>query len=164
MDDLREKLLHYTDDLSEAVDLRREAIATIEQAAQYMTEDELLHHSRALALAYLALTDAADVAPVVRCKDCKHKGWVQEPCHGKSADYCKGETKMSDMVNHPEHYASGSVECIDALESAVQGLPPEQAICAANVIKYVWRYHRKNGLQDLQKAEWYLHRLMEKVE
>ena len=32
---------------------------------------------------------AADVAPVVRCKDCKHKGWVQEPCHGKSVDYCK---------------------------------------------------------------------------
>lgn len=32
---------------------------------------------------------AADVAPVVRCKDCKHKGWVQEPCHGKSVDYCR---------------------------------------------------------------------------
>ena len=32
---------------------------------------------------------AADVTPVVRCKDCKHKGWVQEPCHGKSVDYCK---------------------------------------------------------------------------
>ena len=32
---------------------------------------------------------AADVVPVVRCKDCKHKGWVQEPCHGKSVDYCK---------------------------------------------------------------------------
>ena len=30
-----------------------------------------------------------DVAPVVRCKDCKHRGWVQEPCHGKSVDYCK---------------------------------------------------------------------------
>lgn len=32
---------------------------------------------------------AADVAPVVRCKDCVHKGWVQEPCHGKSVDYCR---------------------------------------------------------------------------
>lgn len=30
-----------------------------------------------------------DVAPVVRCKGCKHKGWVQEPCHGKSVDYCR---------------------------------------------------------------------------
>ena len=35
------------------------------------------------------INPAADVAPVVRCKDCKHKGWVQEPCHGKSVDYCK---------------------------------------------------------------------------
>lgn len=30
-----------------------------------------------------------DAVVVVRCKDCKHKGWVQEPCHGKSVDYCK---------------------------------------------------------------------------
>lgn len=30
-----------------------------------------------------------DVAVVVRCKGCKHKGWVQEPCHGKSVDYCR---------------------------------------------------------------------------
>lgn len=35
------------------------------------------------------LIPAADVAPVVRCKDCKHRGWVQEPCHGKSIDYCR---------------------------------------------------------------------------
>ena len=32
---------------------------------------------------------AADVAPVVLCRDCKHKGWVQEPEHGKSVDYCR---------------------------------------------------------------------------
>lgn len=30
-----------------------------------------------------------DAVPVVRCKDCKNKGWVQEPCRGKSVDYCK---------------------------------------------------------------------------
>lgn len=30
-----------------------------------------------------------DAVIVTRCKDCKHKGWVQEPCHGKSVDYCK---------------------------------------------------------------------------
>ena len=60
---LREKLMHYTNDLGD-VDLKQEAIATIEHIAQYMDEDELLHHSRPLALAYLALTE--DVAvPVV---------------------------------------------------------------------------------------------------
>lgn len=30
-----------------------------------------------------------DAVVVTRCKDCKHKGWVQEPCHGKSIDYCR---------------------------------------------------------------------------
>ena len=67
---LREKLIHYTNDLGD-VDLKQEAIATIEHIAQYMDEDELLHHSRPLALAYLALTEDASV-PVVRCQDCKH--------------------------------------------------------------------------------------------
>lgn len=67
---LREKLIHYTNDLGD-VDLKQEAIATIEHIAQYMDEDELLHHSRPLALAYLALTEDAS-SPVTRCKDCKH--------------------------------------------------------------------------------------------
>nr|DAL41619.1 MAG TPA_asm: hypothetical protein [Caudoviricetes sp.] len=61
---LREKLMHYTHDLDCGVDLKQEAIATIEHIAQYMDEDELLHHSRPLALAYLALTEDASV-PVV---------------------------------------------------------------------------------------------------
>lgn len=70
---LREKLMHYTNDLDCGVDLKQEAIATIEHIAQYMDEDELLHHSRPLAIAYLALTEVASV-PVVRCKDCKDWG------------------------------------------------------------------------------------------
>lgn len=60
---IREKLIHYTNDLGD-VDLKQEAIATIEHIAQYMDEDELLHNSRPLALAYLALTEEASV-PVV---------------------------------------------------------------------------------------------------
>ena len=32
---------------------------------------------------------AADVEPVVRCRECKHHYWVHEPCHGKSVHYCK---------------------------------------------------------------------------
>ena len=56
--------MHYTDDLDCDVDLKQEAIATIEHIAQYMGEDELLYHSRPLALAYLALTED-DSVPVV---------------------------------------------------------------------------------------------------
>ena len=34
-------------------------------------------------------TPASDVEPVVRCRECKHHCWVQEPCHGKRVHYCK---------------------------------------------------------------------------
>lgn len=30
-----------------------------------------------------------DAVPVVWCSECKYKGWIQEPCHGKSVDYCR---------------------------------------------------------------------------
>lgn len=71
---LREKLMHYTDDLDCDVDLKQEAIATIEHIVQYMNEDELLYHSRPLALAYLALTED-DSVPLVHgwCPVCGAK-------------------------------------------------------------------------------------------
>ena len=72
MYNLRNELMHYTNDLSDGADLKAEAVAVIEQIAQYMTKEALLHHSRPLALAYLALTEEVDAVPVVRCKGCKH--------------------------------------------------------------------------------------------
>ena len=67
-----------------------------------------------------------------------------------------------DKVNHPKHYTNGSVECIDAIASAVIGKSPLEAVCVANIVKYLWRYNAKNGLEDVLKAKWYLDRL-EKV-
>ena len=72
MYNLRNEFMHYTNDLPDGVDLKAEAVAVIEQIAQYMTKEALLHHSRPLALAYLALTEEVDAVPVVRCKGCKH--------------------------------------------------------------------------------------------
>ena len=69
-----------------------------------------------------------------------------------------------DVVNHPAHYTAGKVECIDAIEAATVGLEGIQAMCTGNVIKYVWRWKRKGGVQDLRKARWYLDRLIEEVE
>lgn len=40
-------------------------------------------------LEYAEQLPTVDAVPVVRCRDCIHKGWVQEPCHGKSIDYCR---------------------------------------------------------------------------
>ncbi len=70
---------------------------------------------------------------------------------------------MSDLdtVNHPKHYTQGKIECIDAIESAVADLSGLDAVCTANVIKYIWRWKHKNGSQDWHKAQWYLNKLID---
>ena len=67
---------------------------------------------------------------------------------------------MQYKVNHPSYYTAGKVECIDAIEAAVTGLVGLEAVCTANVIKYLWRWKLKNGVEDLQKAKWYLEKLI----
>lgn len=74
------------------------------------------------------------------------------------------EETREDPVNHPRHYTRGGIECIDALDAAVTGCPPDEAICVANVIKYVWRYRDKTPVESLKKARWYLDRLIGKVD
>jgi hypothetical protein len=69
-----------------------------------------------------------------------------------------------DKINHPQHYTAGKVECIEAIESATAGLSGIEAVCVANVIKYVWRFKLKNGTEDLMKAKWYLERLIARSE
>lgn len=72
---------------------------------------------------------------------------------------------MSDKINHPEHYTQGGVECIDAIDSVICGFEnPVEAFYTAQVLRYIWRWPHKNGLEDLQKAQWYLDRLIEKIE
>jgi len=67
---------------------------------------------------------------------------------------------MKDNVNHPAHYTSGNIECIDAIESAVIELTGIEAMCTGNAIKYLWRWKRKNGVEDLHKAKWYIDKLI----
>lgn len=59
----------------------------------------------------------------------------------------------------PNHY-KGSIECIDAIAEVVD----VREFCIGNVIKYVWRYKNKNGLEDLKKAQWYLNRAIREIE
>jgi hypothetical protein len=66
----------------------------------------------------------------------------------------------NDNVNRPSHYTAGKIECIDAMESAVTGLEGMEAVLTAQIIKYIWRWKKKNGVEDLRKAEWYLKRLI----
>lgn len=74
------------------------------------------------------------------------------------------EDKGNDTVNHPSHYTAGKVESIDAIEAATTELTGIAAVCTGNVIKYVWRWKRKNGVEDLRKARWYLDKLIKEVE
>ena len=69
------------------------------------------------------------------------------------------ETK--DMVNSPPHYNKNKIECIDAIESATDN--GFENYLQGNIIKYVWRYRYKNGVEDLEKAQWYLNKLIKKV-
>lgn len=71
-------------------------------------------------------------------------------------------TKL-DMVNHPNHYTQGGIECIKAIEAS---MPSEgfQDYCKGNVLKYVWRFRQKNGLEDLKKARVYLNWMIESLE
>ena len=70
---------------------------------------------------------------------------------------------IKDNVNHPSHYTQGAIECIDAIKEATKGLFGIEAVCTANIIKYVWRWKFKNGVEDLHKAEWYLQRLIKEA-
>lgn len=67
-----------------------------------------------------------------------------------------------DVVNHPPHY-TGKIECIDAIDEVTQNLKGEHGYYTGTIIKYIWRWYRKNGVEDLRKAQWYLTRLIEKV-
>ena len=67
-----------------------------------------------------------------------------------------------DMVNNPSHYNKAGVECITAIQAA-RGDGYEYYL-QGNILKYLWRYRYKNGMEDLKKAQWYLNELIEEVE
>ena len=76
--------------------------------------------------------------------------------------YVKGDSKF-DVVAKPEHYNTNlpeGVEVIDIIAAQTAPLSGMQAVAQANVIKYVLRWQKKNGVQDLEKARFYLDRLI----
>ena len=93
--------------------------------------------------------------------------WYKElnptACENAETKCCNKEPDI-DMVNHPVHYNQGGIECIDALKAATVSKPGIEAVCTANVIKYLWRYEEKNGIEDIKKARWYIDRLIKELE
>ena len=69
------------------------------------------------------------------------------------------------MVSHPSHYQSETgLEVIDVIEAFTADLKGIEAVDTGNAIKYLCRWKKKNGLQDLKKAMWYLTNLINHVE
>ena len=95
-------------------------------------------------------------------------GWVTkqheyDDSHGVTKQH-EYEEIMVDNVNSPDHYANGGkIECIEYLEDF---LSREEYVgyLRGNIAKYLHRWRRKNGLEDLKKSEWYTARLIELVE
>lgn len=71
----------------------------------------------------------------------------------------------NDIINKPNHYQllikDRVVEVIDIIDSIVQNYPPKQSVRIANIIKYVLRADKKNGLEDFKKAKKYIEMLLE---
>ena len=106
--------------------------------------------------------------PFLICETCKNN---ESDCIPDDGMHCKNYIQVDgpfdwepysehDMVNHPNHYCQGGIECIKAIEAS---MTPEgfQDYCKGNVLKYIWRWRDKAGVQDLEKALVYLNWLIE---
>ena len=68
-----------------------------------------------------------------------------------------------DVVNNPEHYNTGTIECIEAIEESMSSVA-YKGYLKGNAMKYLWRYDYKGKqVEDLQKCQWYLGRLTQVV-
>ena len=108
------------------------------------------------------------------CRSCAlFKVIGYNPCHKPGADIERnyeilfgGSEKVEpetepekETVNHPAHY-QGKHECIDEM-IALFGVEAVKHFCMCNVYKYRFRAANKNGQEDLDKADWYMDKLME---
>ena len=91
---------------------------------------------------------------IVFCKDCWNQPYIE------TTDTTK-PTEETDNVNHPKHY-TGEIECIDAMLQT-QGVEAVKGFYICNAFKYIWRQGNKNGVEDVEKAIWYLKKYIELV-
>ena len=67
----------------------------------------------------------------------------------------KDTENKKEMVNHPSHYNMGKYECIEVVKELVRDMKGIEPVLFFNAFKYLWRYKQKNGLQDLDKCEFF---------
>lgn len=95
------------------------------------------------------------------CRATQNKDGVDcRTCPFYRCNHLENENQNSDNVNHPAHYTGGSIECIDAM-TETQGADAVKNFCICNAFKYLWRHKKKNGVEDVKKAIWYLNKFVE---
>ena len=81
----------------------------------------------------------------------------------EEATHSSWDNEVEDVVNNPDHYNTGNIECIVAIEESMSS-EAYKGYLKGNCMKYLWRYGYKNKpVEDLQKAQWYLARLTQVV-
>ena len=100
-------------------------------------------------------------------EDCYHfliaEGLIGKP-EQPEINFVKAERKdevkpTNDAVQHPSHYTQGGIECIDAIRASMTA-DGFCDYCKGNIIKYIWRWRDKGGVEDLRKASVYLNWLI----
>ena len=71
----------------------------------------------------------------------------------------------NDNIISPNHYVSDNgIEVFDVQEAFIHELKGMSASYWCNIVKYILRFQRKNGVEDLKKARYYLEKLIEEEE
>ena len=91
--------------------------------------------------------------------EAEEERWVDESLE----EIIAREEEEEDVVNNPDHYNTGNIECIDAIEESMSSIA-FKGYLKGNCMKYLWRYDYKGKqVEDLKKAGWYLNKLTEMV-
>lgn len=69
-------------------------------------------------------------------------------------------SKPDSNVVEPKHYTECGIEAIDVIDAYTKGIPGPDSFYVGNVLKYVMRAPKKNGMEDYEKAFWYLTKLI----
>lgn len=135
-----------------------------------MTEDQKEHMVNASVSKCWALSNCNCCSTSLQtlCKNKSFEQFTDDELIAAYSELCvltkDKPCEAHDAVEHPAHYNQGGIECIDAIKAATVGKKGIEAVCAANAIKYLWRYEAKNGIEDVKKARWYIDRLIRELE
>lgn len=109
-------------------------------------------------------TTVDDFTKIVKCAS-KAAGVLQDfksLTGHQIGTFSDNHKELESAVSNPSHYTQGGIETIDAVGAVTTGYTGESAFCAGNLVKYIARAPFKgNRAEDLQKALWYLKRLID---